>query len=108
MSKPVRNRVVRAPAPAENRRILKAAKQDPDAPPLTTRQLHKMVPVQVVRGRPKSASKKQLVSVRYSQDVIDYFRGTGDGWQSRMDGVLREYVRKMETKRGKPAERSGS
>jgi uncharacterized protein (DUF4415 family) len=33
-----------------------------------------------------------LVSVRYSVEVVEYFRSTGDGWQSRMDGVLRDYV----------------
>lgn len=43
-------------------------------------------------GRPKSDTPKVLLSVRYSSEVVEYFRGTGDGWQSRMDGVLREYV----------------
>lgn len=43
-------------------------------------------------GRPKSDTPKMLLSVRYSREVVEYFRGTGDGWQSRMDGVLREYV----------------
>lgn len=43
-------------------------------------------------GRPKAAAPKVLLSVRYSPEVVDYFRSTGDGWQSRMDGVLREYV----------------
>jgi uncharacterized protein (DUF4415 family) len=32
------------------------------------------------------------LSVRYSPEVIEYFRSTGDGWQSRMDGVLLKYV----------------
>ena len=43
-------------------------------------------------GRPKSEAPKVLLSVRYSREVVEYFRGTGEGWQSRMDGVLREYV----------------
>lgn len=43
-------------------------------------------------GRPKTAAPKVLLSVRYSPEVVDYFRSTGDGWQARMDGVLREYV----------------
>jgi uncharacterized protein (DUF4415 family) len=37
-------------------------------------------------------SPKVLLSVRYSAEVVEYFRSTGEGWQSRMDGVLREYV----------------
>jgi len=46
------------------------------------------------RGRPKSAHRKVLVSIRYSPEVINYFRQTGEGWQARMDAVLREYVQK--------------
>jgi len=38
--------------------------------------------------RPKSATKKLLVSVRYSPEVLEYFKSTGEGWQARMDGVL--------------------
>jgi len=72
--------------------ITAAAKADPDAQPLTPRQLKAMVPIRALLGRPKSANKKLLVSVRYSPDVVKYFRSTGSGWQSRMDGVLRQYV----------------
>jgi uncharacterized protein (DUF4415 family) len=48
--------------------------------------------MRAVRGRPKSANPKQLVSVRYSPEVLAFFKATGEGWQSRMDGVLRQYV----------------
>jgi uncharacterized protein (DUF4415 family) len=80
------------PTLPEDKAITSAAKGDPDAPPLTPKQLKAMVPLRTLRGRPKSESRKQLVSVRYSQEVLDYFRSTGEGWQSRMDGVLRQYV----------------
>jgi len=80
------------PSAAEDRTITAAAKADPDAQPLTPKQLAAMVPLRALRGRPKSANAKQLVSVRYSPEVLEYFRSTGEGWQSRMDGVLREYV----------------
>ncbi|MDP2325605.1 MAG: BrnA antitoxin family protein [Gammaproteobacteria bacterium] len=80
------------PATKENKTIVAAAKADPDAQPLTPKQLKAMVPMRALRGRPKSASTKQLVSVRYSPEVLEYFKSTGDGWQSRMDGVLRAYV----------------
>jgi uncharacterized protein (DUF4415 family) len=46
-----------------------------------------------LRGRPKLANKKQLVSTRNSPKVIDYFRASGAGWQARMDAVLKDYVR---------------
>lgn len=80
------------PTIKEDRVITAAAKSDPDALPLTPRQLKAMVPIRAIRGRPKSGNKKLLVSVRYSPEVVAYFKSTGDGWQSRMDGVLRKYV----------------
>lgn len=77
---------------AENRAITSAAKDDRDAQPLGARQLKAMVPMRSLRGRPKSEHPKQLVSVRYCQDVLAYFRSTGGGWQPWMDGVLLKYV----------------
>jgi uncharacterized protein (DUF4415 family) len=50
-----------------------------------------------VRGRPKAATRKQLVSVRYSPEVLDYFKSSGAGWQARMDAVLLGYVRAHKT-----------
>lgn len=83
---------VRMPTAEEDRAITAAAKSDPDAQPLTPKQLKEMVPLRTLRGRPKSENKKLLVSVRYSPEVVAYFKSTGEGWQSRMDGVLRRYV----------------
>ena len=80
------------PSVAEDKVITAAAKSDPDALPLTPKQLKAMVLMRAVRGRPKSENKKLLVSVRYSPEVLAYFKSTGEGWQSRMDGVLRQYV----------------
>jgi uncharacterized protein (DUF4415 family) len=82
------------PTVEEDKLILAAAKSDPDAQPLTPKQLKEMVPFQKVLGRPKSERRKVLLSVRYSPEVIAFFKSTGEGWQSRMDGVLREYVEK--------------
>ena len=83
---------IRMPTLKEDAAIRTAAKADPDAQPLTPAQLKKMVPLRTLRGRPKSVSPKQLVSIRYSAEVLNYFKATGEGWQSRMDGVLRAYV----------------
>ena len=95
MSKTTPKRVLVMPTEAENRKIRRAAKADPDAQPLTDAQLKAMVPIKAVRGRPKLENKKLLVSVRYSPEVLAYFRSTGEGWQARMDGVLQEYVAKQ-------------
>lgn len=92
MSKVSKRPAVRMPTAAEDKAITAAAKGDPDAQPLTPAQLKAMVPMKSLRGRPKSENKKLLVSVRYSPEVVAYFKATGEGWQSRMDGVLRQYV----------------
>ncbi len=92
MPKVSKRPTVRMPTAAEDKAITAAAKSDPDAQPLTPSQLKAMVPLRSLRGRPKSVSKKLLVSVRYSPEVVTYFKSTGEGWQSRMDGVLRQYV----------------
>ena len=80
------------PTKKEDKAITAAAKSDPDAQPLTPSQLKAMVPIRALRGRPKSENRKLLVSVRYSPEVLAYFKSKGDGWQSRMDSVLRKYV----------------
>lgn len=41
---------------------------------------------------PQVAPTKQLVSVRYSAEVLDYFKASGAGWQTRMDDVLKQWV----------------
>ncbi len=92
MSKIANKPQVRMPSLGEDRAIIAAAKSDPDAMPLTAKQLNAMVPMRALRGRPKTGNAKQLVSVRYSQNVLDYFKSTGQGWQSRMDEVLQAYV----------------
>ena len=94
MSSTSSKRVILMPSVKDNARIVAAAKADPDAKPMTKAQLDALVPISVARGRPKSENKKLLVSVRYSVEVLEYFRSTGDGWQARMDSVLRQYVRK--------------
>ena len=80
------------PSVAEDKAITAAAKSDPDAQPFTPAQLNSMIPLKALRGRPKSEKTKQLLSVRYSREVVEYFKSTGDGWQSRMDDVLLKYV----------------
>lgn len=92
MSKTSKRPSIRMPSVEEDKAIVAAAKADPDAQPLSANQLKEMVPLQAVRGRPKSTNKKLLVSVRYSPEVVAYFKSTGDGWQSRMDSVLLKYV----------------
>ena len=82
------------PTLEEDEAITSAAESDPDALPLTQDQLDQMVPIRAIRGRPKLPNKKQLVSIRYSPEVLAYFKASGAGWQARMDAVLKEYIEK--------------
>jgi len=41
---------------------------------------------------PGRKAKKVLLSVRYSPEVVEYFKSTGEGWQTRMDEALKEWV----------------
>lgn len=43
------------------------------------------------RGQQKKPAKLP-VSIRLSVEVVEYFKSTGQDWQTRMDEVLREYV----------------
>ena len=50
-----------------------------------------------VRGKQK-APTKELISLRVSRDVLGRFRATGDGWQTRMDEALREWIERRGVK----------
>jgi hypothetical protein len=58
MSKISKRPVILMPTLEEDRRIVAAAKADPDAQPLTSRQLRELVPLDSVRRRPRSANPK--------------------------------------------------
>jgi uncharacterized protein (DUF4415 family) len=51
------------------------------------------------KGRgPNRSPTKKLVSLRLSPEVVEHFKSTGAGWQSRIDETLREAVKR---KRGR-------
>ena len=45
-----------------------------------------------VRG-PQKAPTKERVTIRLSPDVVQRFRATGDGWQSRVDAALQDWLK---------------
>lgn len=58
-------------------------------------ELRKVVAARRTRG-PNRHPIKEQIAVRYSPEVLAYFRATGAGWQTRMDEALREYVSQHE------------
>ena len=89
----------------EDAALTAAAEADPDNPPITEEQWRRMRPAYLVRpelvarqlrrerGRPKSEMTKQQVTLRIDRDVLDKFRATGAGWQSRINKALRKAAR---------------
>lgn len=43
-------------------------------------------------GRPKAKATKIPIAIRLSPDVVEYFKATGPGWQSRIDAALHEWM----------------
>ncbi|EFQ5207035.1 BrnA antitoxin family protein [Salmonella enterica] len=46
------------------------------------------------RGRPKATNPKILVTFRCSPEIVGAFRATGDGWQTRMNAALKDWLKK--------------
>jgi uncharacterized protein (DUF4415 family) len=47
------------------------------------------------RGRPKADVTKVRVGIRLSPDVIAHFKAGGNGWQTRIDAALRQFIEKI-------------
>ena len=68
---------------------------DPDEAPRLTKEWFDRADLyqgdkMVRRGRPKSARPKEAVNLRLDADVLEYFRNTGPGWQTRVNEALRK------------------
>ncbi len=42
------------------------------------------------RGRPPSETPKEQVTLRIDSAVLDHFRESGSGWQTRLNAALRK------------------
>lgn len=80
------------PTDEEDKKITEAALSDVDALPLTDREWEKIKKT-IRRGRPKATVTKNRITIRLSQDVLESFRSTGDGWQTRIDNALKDWLK---------------
>ena len=85
------------PTSEEDSKIREAVERDPDARLLEDGNI-KLVPFGKLkdarrRGRPVADSTKIPVNIRYSPDVIEAFRSTGNGWQTRMNAALQDWLK---------------
>jgi uncharacterized protein (DUF4415 family) len=47
----------------------------------------------VRRGRPKAEVVRERITIRLEPDVLEKFRASGPGWQTRMNAVLSEWLK---------------
>jgi|SRR5471030_156897 len=45
------------------------------------------------RGRPAGSGTKISTTIRFDAEVLAAFKATGDGWQTRMNDVLKDWLR---------------
>jgi uncharacterized protein (DUF4415 family) len=50
------------------------------------------------RGRPKGSGQKVSTTVRFDADILEAFRAGGEGWQTRMNDALRDWLKRRKTR----------
>lgn len=75
-----------------DQQIEEAARNDPDAVPLDFNWDEAVLVI---------PPKKQAISIRVDEDVLDYFKHEGDGYQRRINAVLRSYMTQKKARKPK-------
>ncbi len=44
------------------------------------------------RGRPHVEFPKERINIRLSHEVVEHFKSAGEGWQTRIDTALRQFI----------------
>jgi uncharacterized protein (DUF4415 family) len=73
--------------------IAKAVADDPDAAPIDIDWSDAVLVI---------PAKKKAISIRVDEDVLDFFRKQGEGYQRRINAVLRSYMQQ----KAKPKKRA--
>jgi uncharacterized protein (DUF4415 family) len=71
-----------------DKEIERAVHSDPDAAPIVDKEWFKTAKVIM----PEPEPRKELLTLRLDRKVVDWFRGPGARYQTRMNAVLRAYV----------------
>lgn len=83
-------RILELLSPEEDAQITAAALTDPDNLPLTDEELQQF---RRTRGRPQGSGKKEQVTLRIDTEILEQFKATGSGWQTRINDALRDWIK---------------
>ncbi len=95
----IRKRKVRARSKSAEARIKTGIAADPDNPEWTARDFRRARPFAIAfpalakswRGRgPQKEPTKIAVSLRLTREVVERFKASGPGWQTRIDKALKK------------------
>lgn len=95
-----------SPTPEEDAAINAGIAADPDSRELDAQWFAKARPASEVlppemyaalvtkrpRGRPKADETKVFTAIRLDADLLESFKSTGKGWQTRVNAALRQYL----------------
>ena len=79
------------PTPEEDAAIDAGIAADPGTVELTDADMARLRPL---RGRPPLARPKAALTMRVDADVLDALKASGPGWQTRINDLLRDAVRR--------------
>lgn len=88
----------------EEAQVQRMIASDPDAPEASEEELAQAKPFRKAfpdlgksidreiarRGRPKAENTKTPVTIRLDPDLVEHYKATGKGWQSRINDDLRK------------------
>lgn len=83
-------RVFYLPTAEEDAAIRAGIAADPDTHEIGDEELRQMRR----RGRPPGSGTKMQVTLRLDIEVVEKLKATGAGWQTRANGVLRNWVKR--------------
>lgn len=107
MLKTKSGRVIQMPTPEEDAAINAGIAADPENPEWTAEMFAKAKPASEIfppetyaalvamkrpRGRPKADETKVFTAIRLDADLLETFKSTGKGWQTRVNAALRQFI----------------
>ncbi|MHB1591345.1 MAG: BrnA antitoxin family protein [Sulfuricella sp.] len=77
------------PTPEEEAAINAGIAADPDTYELSDKEFTQLRRV----GRPRAEVTKERITIRLSREVVEQFRASGEGWQTRVDAALKDWLK---------------